>query len=212
MADTGKLTITRVSAGGGAARGTCFEVMINPATYSTTTTVVFTEQKKLSKVPPPVLSLPTLVLDGTGVVPCKGTARSVDDQLQALTEVLFDVGQVNDKDAQPVVKVAWGEMRFEGRAQSMEVKYTLFTPEGVPLRASVTLRLVAPGQAETDKPQKGKSAKIERQLAAMAGTLSQLCFESYRDPSLDQQVARDNGLTSIRNVPPGTRLTLPSGA
>lgn len=209
MSDKARLKIEQLDKAGNP--GDTFEAAINPATYSLSTEFCFTEENKLLQELPDKLELPALILDGTGVVPTgDGQPRTVPEQLAALRKVVT-VSADSDYRTRPIVRVSWGTLQFRGRVKKMDVTYTLFAPNGVPLRATVKLGFIGPdtppafGPSATPDPQ---APQLRKQLQVSADTLPQICFSAYADPGRDQAVARANALTSIRNLPPGQSLVL----
>ncbi len=76
-----------------------------------------------------------------------GNSKTVDEQLSDLRELCY---AVDGKTGEPrFLKIIWGQMKwhgkgyFAGRTSSMKVDYTLFERDGTPLRATVTLTIVA---------------------------------------------------------------------
>lgn len=207
MTDKARLKIEQLDKSGNVT-GTPFEASINPATYALSTEFCFTEDNKLLNDLPEKLELPALVLDGTGVVPSDGAPKTVPQQLDALRAVVTATApDETGYKTRPVVRVSWGTLQFVGRVKKMDVTYTLFAPNGVPLRATVKLGFIGP-----DTPRAAsagtvpQAATMTRQIQVSASTLAQLCFTEYADPGRDQAVARANALTSIRNLPPGQKL------
>jgi hypothetical protein len=213
-----KLTIRQVNTLNPQAQGGLeFSAMLNPAKYTRSSAVFYTEphdsvkgverQKKLAKKAVDKLDLDELVLDGTGIVDAPAGTGDVDTQVNLLRQVLNDpAGDANVVNA--VVDVVWGTLVFRGRIASMSVNYTLFDASGTPLRARVKLSFVAYDQSG---PMMGAPTGPQtRQIRLVAGhSLPLLCFTAYQDASLFQAVALYNGLTTCRQLVPGTRLTLP---
>lgn len=211
-----KLTITRWSVQHGAVRGTPFTAMINPAGYDRTQTFAYSKgtKQRVIDVMSESLKLNEMVFDGTGVVgsPTGGEQQDVTTQLEKLRNVAYVVVD-DDKVVRPIVELLWGSLYFLGRLQSMDVKYTLFKPNGQPLRARVVLTFCEYEENyDTYKPKTSNSnAGFTKQIQVIAGaSLPLMCFDVYKDPNLYQEVARINGLTSCRKPPEGTDLMFPS--
>ncbi len=159
----------------------------------------------------------SLVLDGTGVV--ASSKDSVNDQIAKLKKVTYDY--VGKKHETPVVRISWGKLKlastgqetsyFDGRLKSMGVTYTVFKPSGEPLRAKVSLGFVSfTTKKAQDAAANESSPDLSHLVTVRAGdTLPLLCHEIYRDTRQHLFVARANGLTSVRNLVPGTVLRFP---
>lgn len=89
--------------------------------------------------------------------------------------------------------------------------YVLFSPDGVPLRAklSVTLKEYRPAavqfrESPTLSPDFDKSFVVRR-----GDTLSGIAGQIYRDPARWREIARANGIVDPRRIRPGDALRLP---
>lgn len=193
-----------------------FQALINPAGYDHTFSISYAKTKalgqpgteaKYSFSKPEQLDLKELVLDGTGAVP--GRVIAVKTQVEQLRNTVYTyVG--TDHEA-PIVQLVWGSLIFYGRVQSMVLKYTLFKPNGEPLRAKVTLVLKEFSTiAEIIKEARASSPDLTHMIEVRAGdTLPLLCERIYKDSSYYLEVARINGLTAFRQLAPGSRLRFP---
>jgi nucleoid-associated protein YgaU len=90
-------------------------------------------------------------------------------------------------------------------------KFTLFSPQGVPLRAtlSVTFREYKTldeqlHQLNLQSPDHTRSYVVQR-----GDQLSGIAARHYRRPGEWRRIADENGLEDPRRLPPGTFLTLP---
>jgi hypothetical protein len=188
--------------------GSSFETLLNPATYTTKASLDMDCDSKPQG--PEALELPELVFDGTGVVP-SSEGLTVAQQIGALEAVIFNPSSQAGSDTfvlRPVVVLTWGSLRFTGRVTGLEVSYTLFAPNGAPLRAKVKLGFAAQeGQVKAMVAAKDDAApKGVVRIAAPDTSLPQLCFKAFGDPGLAYAVARANDLDSVRSVPAGTQL------
>jgi hypothetical protein len=212
MAEKQRLKISRWNIANSAVDGAYspFEAMLNPSSYAISRSVQLTRDIKTNGKQCESLTIGELVLDGTGVVPPPaGMPFSVQSQVSMLLSLMTaqtDKGKV----VRPVVEVVWGTLYYIGRVDNVKTDYTLFAPDGTPLRARLSLTL-AEFNVAADKKQTAKDAAMARQLALEAAVrLPELCFQAYNSTSMVQEVARYNDLTSFRNVPAGTRITCPA--
>lgn len=205
--DDGKITVKKEAA---------FKALINPSGYDHTFGVVFAKNKtrgaaagepKFDFVKPETVVLKELVLDGTGAVP--GLRIPVKEQVETLRKAVYNY--VGEKHEPPIVRVVWGTLLFYGRVESLKFNYTLFQPNGEPLRAKVALTFVGFTSAEEEvKLKANRSPDLTHLVVVKAGdTLPLLCERIYRDPLYHLAVARINGLTQVRQLEPGMRLRFP---
>jgi hypothetical protein len=113
--------------------------------------------------------------------------------------------------APPIVAFSWDTQVFKGVLESLNISYVLFTPDGVPLRAklSVTLKEYRPAavqfrESPTFSPDFDKTFVVRR-----GDTLSGIAGQVYRDPSLWREIARANGIEDPRLIRPGDALRVP---
>lgn len=153
-----------------------------------------------------------IVMDGTGVVPptsTNSTGIDVDSQLNDLKKVVYTlVGKEHEPNT---VMLVWGSLKFIGKLSSMSVEYTLFKPTGEPLRAKIKLTFVQyVGPAEAAREANLSSPDLTHAVEVQAGdSLPLLCFRIYKNSAYYLEVAKFNGITSFRNIKPGTRLSFP---
>jgi LysM repeat protein len=139
----------------------------------------------------------------------------------------------NDLHAPPVCLFTWGGQEFPGGrtygasgqgagssqkrygfkciVESVQQKYTLFSPQGVPLRATLTVKL-REYKTLTDQLQELNlmSADHTRAHVVQRGeTLSGIAAEVYGDPGEWRAIAEHNGVVDPMAIQPGSTLTIP---
>lgn len=193
-----------------------FQALINPSGYGHDFSIKYAKAQSLGQAgneskfhasQPEKLSLKELVLDGTGVVP--GTTKTVKQQVEELRNAVYTY--VGTKHEAPIVQVVWGSLIFYGRVEGLKFDYTLFKPNGEPLRAKISLNFVEyTSAAEIVKEENRNSPDLTHLVVVKAGdTLPLLCDRIYRDSNYCVEVARINGLSSFRHLEPGTTLRFP---
>jgi nucleoid-associated protein YgaU len=193
-----------------------FEALINPSGYGHDYTIKYAKNQALGQAgneakfhasQPEKLSLKELILDGTGVIP--GTTKTVKQQVESLRDAVYTY--VGSKHEAPIVQVVWGSLIFYGRAEGLKFDYTLFKPNGEPLRAKISLTFVEYiSAAEIVKEEGRNSPDLTHLVVVKAGdTLPLLCDRIYRDSGYYLEVARINGLSSVRQLQPGISLRFP---
>jgi hypothetical protein len=203
-----------------------FEVQINPADFKHSYGITydlkaaqgaFGIDPKFSAVEAEKVTF-SFVLDGTGVVPpVDGQPVDVKGQLQQLHKVVYEY--VDTTAEPPRVRLLWGTLIFFGRLQTLSAQYTLFRPNGDPLRAKVDLSFVGAMSKEEEKLISYRASPTSQSqvvTAAEGDTVQQMCERMYGEQEDDEaaddlcmKVARYNGLTDLRKLEPGTRLVFP---
>ncbi|MCA6362922.1 MAG: hypothetical protein IM638_07775 [Bacteroidetes bacterium] len=196
--------------------GNPYTVMINPDSIKWSRNVEYNEvqapdtsspSQKYKSTPCEKLSF-DLVIDCTGIVDSSRT--DMDTELTALEGIIY---KYNGSIHRPnFVGIQWGEdISFNGVLSSFETNFTLFSPNGSPLRAKISLSFseyIAPTTVvKQDAP---KSPDLTHMLVTMQNTsLPQMCQQVWNDYSLYVKVARFNGLNKFRNLPGGINLLFP---
>jgi hypothetical protein len=140
------------------------------------------------------------------------TSDTLDDVRVRYVQKLRDLMSKDAKQhAPPLVAFVWDRPVLTGVLESLAVTYVLFTPEGIPLRAKLTLslreyRLAAVQAAQT--PQ--QSPTVEKRWVVRRGdTLASISQALYRSPAFWRELADANGIADPRRLRPGQILTAP---
>lgn len=209
-----------------------FEVQINPETISRSFSIKYNEpdtkgtpgtELQFDKVNPEELEL-RFILDGTGVVaassmPSADLVGSVMNALPAAAYVPVRVAQLqaavydfkDESHRTPFLLVQYGKLVFMGLLLNMDINYNLFSPDGIPLRAEITLKLKAHTPFKESMALLSLlSPDLSRHHLVVAGeNILRICDDVYDDEKYYLEVAKANNLTNFRNVQPGTQLILP---
>lgn len=146
-----------------------------------------------------------LLLDGTR--PVDGRTVNVSTEIATLRALVFDyAGAIHSP---CYVKLTWGKFIFNGRLTTFNVTYTMFRPDGQPLRAKVDLAFVHFIDANAAAlGANNQSADLSHRHQVQAGdSLPLLCYRVYGDARYYLQVARHNQLVHFSRLVPGTFLT-----
>lgn len=208
-----------------------FQAMLNPSDFSRAREIEYSMKNAngASYINPKFARMGidrvtfAIVLDNTGVVPPMMNARrnlpvgrrpkadrvEVEDQIKKLKDIVF---KYNGKDHEPNhVQLLWGVLIMFCRLEAMSVKYTLFKPSGVPLRAKIDLKFMGytKGAAADATDQKSSPDLTHLVVVREGDTLPLLCRQIYKDPAYYFEVARYNGLDDFRRLEPGSELRFP---
>jgi hypothetical protein len=156
-----------------------------------------------------------LVFDGTGVVPTPlpGIIPYLQDgivsQIDAFMDLAFDYdGQIHSPN---FIQLAWGTLVFNCRLSTLNIVYTLFKPDGTPLRAKADVKFVEyRNQQQIAKQENKQSADLSHLVTVKGGdTLPLLCYQIYGSSIYYAQVARINGLAGFRELVAGQKILFP---
>jgi nucleoid-associated protein YgaU len=145
------------------------------------------------------------------------------------TDKIYALTRIEPKGhAPPVVSFVWGETvpgrylpspsgsqrreSFKGVVESVRQKLTLFSPEGVPLRATVniTIREFAPLHEQLPRTNKSSPDKSHAHVLRQRETLSHVAATYYLRPSIWRPIAEANRIEDPRRLMPGRLLTVPA--
>ncbi len=113
-----------------------------------------------------------------------------------------------DLHAPPVCKFAWGGLSFVGVLERAEQSFTMFLPNGIPVRATVDVTFK---EFSTAKPDKNESADFTKYHQVHQGeTLSGIAGEYYNDPTRWRPIAQANKMDDPLALRPGQMLVIPA--
>ena len=147
---------------------------------------------------------------GMGIVPVL--------DVRVLTDPIYQLVKIQSKThAPPRIRFIWGlGLSFRAIVESVQQKFTVFNPVGIPLRAalSVTFREYKTLEEQLQELNLQSSDHTKRRKVRQGDTLAQIAFEEYRDASKWRQIAEEPAnaavLTDPRRLTPGTELVIPA--
>jgi hypothetical protein len=197
--------------------GDSIDAFINPESYSINYGVKYeTSKEKLNNASTQIFtgmntsSLDLdLVVDGTGVVRMKGFT-DVESYLKTLKGIVYDY---QGKYHRPnYIKIDWGKkLEFCGVCESMTTKYTLFRPDGTPLRATVKLKIKENIDFKTKLNMASRSSPdlTHVRIFRAGDNLPLLTYQIYGDCSHYADVARFNNISHFGALRPGDKIYFP---
>lgn len=141
------------------------------------------------------------------------TSDTLQDVRVAYVYALRDLMNLNGKlHAPPIVKFVWDLEVFRGVLDSLNVTYTLFSPDGTPLRAKLSLSMKEYRPVDIQIKENPKSSpNYEKTYTVQRGdTLSGIAYAVYKDATAWRDIAENNSIKDPRTLAPGTVLQLPS--
>lgn len=202
--------------------GSSFTMMVNPSNYEENKIIEYDDKKAIDGGNTPAYKgykdediKFEFSLDTTGVL-IDWMGKPTDEELRPLSETIAVLETtvytyVGDTHEPPYLTIAWGTLNYKGRLRRMNINYQLFNSAGEPLRAKITLSLVKYIDETTQKNLKNKSSPDLSHLVTVkdGDTLPALCQRIYKSEVYCAEVARVNGLTGFRYLPPGSQLLFP---
>lgn len=130
--------------------------------------------------------------------------------------------------APPVLGVTWGagefpassydaaatarhEHGFQCVVESVQQRFTLFSPEGVPLRATLSVKLkeYKTLQQQVEEIRHESRDRTHSRVVQRGETLAAIAAEVYDDPRLWRPIAEHNGITDPLTLAAGRVLEIP---
>lgn len=147
-----------------------------------------------------------------------------------LTDQFYQLIKIEPaRHAPPVCRFSWGSRGFPGSAmtgetssqqrtafqcivESVKQRFTLFTAEGVPLRATLSISLkeyqTLADQAEKLRLQSPDHTHVH--VVQRGDTLTRIAAKAYDDPAPWRAIAVHNGIDDPLALEPGTILEVPA--
>lgn len=191
-----------------------FPVMFNPAAYSQKFEIEYNEDQaqgtsgsaqSFGRIKPQEYTFEFL-FDGTGTAAEKVNVADVISEFLDLT-CRFD-GELH----RPYyLKIHWGHLVSRCIMKSATVTYTLFQPDGFPLRATVSATFSEISDDELRVAEEGRSSPDLTHYREVrdGDDLPLMCYRIYGDMAHYLEVARYNGITDFRRIGTGTRIAFP---
>tara|TARA_B100001109_G_C18858565_1_gene472837 strand:+ start:1758 stop:2432 length:675 start_codon:yes stop_codon:yes gene_type:complete len=196
--------------------GSPYAVMINPESLKWQKSIQYDENQAPDSSSPSQKYKSTasdklsfeIVIDCTGVVDAK--RLNMKKEVDAIETIVYTYnGSIHRPN---FVKIQWGkDLIFKGVLTSMDINYTLFKPDGSPLRAKISLNFSQYISAKTvtkkDNPQ---SPDLSHRLTVVEGdNLPKLSYQIWNDENYYIQVAKHNKLNKFRKLAGGQQLVFP---
>jgi nucleoid-associated protein YgaU len=153
-----------------------------------------------------------LFFDGTRI----GSGYKLVGDVRLLVEPVAQLGRIQpNTHAPPRIRFIWGMgLSFRGVVDSVQQKFTLFSPAGIPVRATVTLSIKEYKTLEEQlKELNLQSADhSKRRVVKRGDTLSRIAFEEYGDATKWRPIADRNAdvIPDPRRLEPGVTLEIPA--
>jgi nucleoid-associated protein YgaU len=160
----------------------------------------------------------------TGADPCKLTLElffdatdTMDGKVVSLVDQLFHCcvptadSLAKKPPSPPLVVLQWGKVKsFAGFVTSVQAKYTLFTAQGTPIRATCSVSIEEmPGNPPKQNPTSGGLALTSVRTVVAGDSLASIAYKEYGDPAMWRPLAAFNGIDDPLRLQLGSSVLLP---
>jgi len=195
------------------------EFMFNPKEYSISKSATWTAARVVDKAVTmpqfggggPAKLTVEVFLDATEPTRRPASLRAALTKLFDCCGPLMDTVTKNVP-SPPFVIFGWGTtMSFPAILTAVTVKYTMFRPDGTPVRASATLTLEEiPSNKKFQNPTSGALDSPRTHTVVDGDSLASIAYSEYGAPNDWRTVAEANGIDDPMRLPAGSRLLVPS--
>jgi hypothetical protein len=148
-----------------------------------------------------------------------GDVRSVTDGLFLMMEATQKASGDTNSARPPTVTFSWGPtVTFTAVCRHLAISFTLFRPDGTPIRAFATLTLMQAEKADSrsgsgpSAAQNPTTRAIGRQTVHVlqeGDSLTAIAYTAFGDPTRWREIAEANGIDDPARLPRGMAITVP---
>lgn len=152
------------------------------------------------------------VFDGTKVIEgykYNSEDKSVKAQLDIFLKTVYAMdGEIHRPH---FLQVQWGKFMFPCILSNLDLNYTLFKPNGDPLRIKANATFINyVAQKERVARERKRSPDLTHVRLVKAGDrLDLMTYKIYKNSNYVLQVAKANGLSTFREIRPGAEMVFP---
>jgi contractile injection system tube protein len=129
------------------------------------------------------------------------------------TDKIYGLLEIDaEKHVPPICRISWGGFSFRGVLDHASGKFSLFLPDGTPVRANLNVTFKEFIEVEilvrADPTQSADHRKTR--VVRSGDRLPALAFEEYGDAAKWRPIADANGIDDPKTLAAGTRLIIPA--
>ncbi len=134
---------------------------------------------------------------------------SVAPRVKQITDFLYIDGELHRP---PKATFSWGSLAFTGIVTEVQQHYTMFTSDGIPVRAKldVTFRSVIDVEKQQRQQPLQSPDRTKRRTVTAGMQLWNLALEEYGDMEQWRTIAKANGIMNPLDITPGQVLKIPA--
>lgn len=191
-----------------------YELMLNPKQFKrsvnisynpTTTKSSFGQVNRFSQVNNEEVSI-EFMIDGIGTT---GQKRDVAADAEYFLAVCKGAAGLLERPN--FLRLNWGVVVMSAVLTSADVTYTLFKPDGTPIRAMVSASFREDRNKALSIAENARNVIANTNISYLAETenLATKAFDVYKKKVEPTLIAKANGIKKFRDIAPGTKITFP---
>lgn len=136
-------------------------------------------------------------------------AGSMFSKLPSIAKGLMDID--SDLHAPPICLFIWGAFIFQCIIERVTKRFTMFLPEGIPVRATlnVTLKEYREVDIQVKEIALASADLTKRWIVTQGDSLWSIAFKEYGNPEDWRLIAEANNIDNPRILNPGQELIIP---
>ena len=192
-----------------------FVTTFNPNQYTTNYEIEYSEQQpsgvaanapSFSNMKSQELAL-EIFLDGTGVA--TGEVEDVEEKVEEFLDKVYKYdGKIHRN---RYLRIIWGTLVFDCILKAANINYTLFNPQGRPLRAKIAAKFLGFVNDKLREQQMNATSPDLTHVRTVAGKgrIDRLTNRIYKTPDYYIDIAQTNKLNNFRKLKAGDKLIFP---
>ena len=134
---------------------------------------------------------------------------SMFSKLPGISKGLMDID--SDLHAPPICMFVWGAFIFPCIIERVTKRFTMFLPEGIPVRATLTVALkeYKEYEAQLQEASRQSADRTKTWRVKQGDSLWSIAAEEYDDPDLWRPIAEANNIDNPRILKSGVELIIP---
>lgn len=141
------------------------------------------------------------------------TGKDITRDIDLLTSCCVPLPETisSKKPSPPWVLFGWGaRVHITAYVESVDVKCTMFKPDGTPLRATCTVAMKEiPPELAKQNPTSGGVATLRSHLVVEGDSLPLIAYQEYGDAGAWRVLADANGIDDPMRIRSGSRVLVP---
>jgi hypothetical protein len=210
-----KMTIIAYKDEGFSSRVGRIKVQVNPSTYHQTKKHNYTETPVIGGTQvyrfgneEAETQTFEFIFDQSGVIAGSST-ETVKNQVKNFVKLVYQVnGSIHTPNN---ILLSWGTLQFRCFCESIDIEYTHFNRNGIPIRAKIKadFKQKITHKEYQKKVQKNSPDMTHYKVVTAGVSLAGIANEIYKDPSYCIELAEFNKLDSFRNLKLGIEIIAP---